>query len=91
MKYTMMAITLALLAGQAVADVDAKHGQQLHNKSCVKCHDSSVYTRKDRFVANKDSLKNQVQRCNVNVGAQWFDEDVADVTDFLNTTYYKFP
>ena len=91
MKYTMMVITLALLAGQAVADVDAKHGQQLHNKSCVKCHDSSVYTRKDRFIANKDPLKTQVQRCNVNVGAQWFDDDVADVTDFLNTTYYKFP
>lgn len=89
MKQTMMAIALVLLAGQSVADV--KHGQQLHNESCVKCHDSGVYTREDRFIANKDALKTQVQRCNVNVGAQWFDEDVADVTDFLNTTYYKFP
>ena len=89
MKHTIMAIALALLAGQTVADVE--RGQQLHNESCVKCHDSAVYTREDRFIANRDALKTQVQRCNVNVGAQWFDEDVADVTDFLNTTYYKFP
>jgi len=83
-----MAVALALLAGQTFADTE--HGQQLHNKSCVKCHNSGVYTREDRFIANKDALKTQVQRCNVNVGAQWFDEDVDDVTDFLNTTYYKF-
>ena len=57
----------------------------------MKCHDSGVYTREDRFVANKDALKTQVKRCNVNLGAQWFDDDVDDVTDYLNTTYYKFP
>jgi CxxC motif-containing protein (DUF1111 family) len=89
MKNTTMAIALALLAGQTVADVE--HGKKLHDASCVKCHDSGVYTREDRFVANKDALKTQVQRCNVNLGTQWFDEDVSDVTDFLNATYYKFP
>lgn len=88
MKNTMMAITLALLAGQSFAGIE--HGKKLHDTNCVKCHDSSVYTREDRFVTSRDSLKTQVQRCNVNLGTQWFDEDVNDVTDYLNTNYYKF-
>lgn len=88
MKHTLTAIMLATVAGQATADI--KHGQQLHDANCVKCHDSGVYTREDRFVGNKDALTTQVQRCNVNLGTQWFDEDVADVADFLNTNYYKF-
>ncbi len=88
MKNTMMAITLALLAGQSLADVE--RGKELHDANCVKCHDSSVYTREDRFVTSRDSLKTQVQRCNVNLGTQWFDEDVNAVTDYLNTNYYKF-
>ena len=88
MKNTMMAMTLALLAGQSLADVE--RGKELHDANCVKCHDSSVYTREDRFVTSRDSLKTQVQRCNVNLGTQWFDEDVNAVTDYLNTTYYKF-
>ncbi|VAW81688.1 hypothetical protein MNBD_GAMMA13-1945 [hydrothermal vent metagenome] len=89
MKYLLITMTLALLAGQSSADV--KHGQQLHDASCVKCHDNGVYTRKDRFVGDKNALTTQVQRCKANVGAQWFDEDVADVVDFLDTSYYKFP
>lgn len=88
MKHVLIAMTLALLAGQSAADV--KHGQQLHDASCVKCHDSGVYTRDDRFVGNKDALTTQVQRCNVNMGTQWFDEEVSDVVEFLNTNYYKF-
>ncbi len=88
MKTVLTAIMLATLGSQAAAD--AKNGQQLHDANCAKCHDSSVYTRKDRFVSNPAELTTQVQRCKDNVGAQWFDEDVADVVDFLNTSYYKF-
>lgn len=88
MKKTIVVTALVLTAGQASADI--KHGQQLHDANCVKCHDSGVYTREDRFISSKDALTTQVQRCNVNIGTQWFDEDVADVVDFLNTNYYQF-
>ncbi len=88
MKNTTIAVTLALMAGQSLAGIE--NGQKLHDENCVKCHDSSVYTREDRFVTSRDSLKTQVQRCNVNLGTQWFDEDVNAVTDYLNTNYYKF-
>ena len=88
MKHSIVALALTLLSGHTLADV--AHGKKLHDASCVKCHDSGVYTREDRFVTSRDALRTQVQRCNVNLGTQWFDEDVDAVTDFLNATYYKF-
>ena len=29
-------------------------------------------------------------RCNVNLGTQWFDEDVENVVNYLDQSFYKF-
>jgi hypothetical protein len=34
-------------------------------------------------------LNTKVQTCVSHFGIDWFDDDVAAVTDYLNTTYYK--
>ena len=44
----------------------------------------------DRFVGNRDALTTQVNRCNVNLGTQWFDEDVENVVNYLDQSFYKF-
>lgn len=85
--YTFAALTLFLASG---ALANAGHGKQLHDEHCTKCHDDSVYTRKDHFITSKKALAKQVNRCALNTGAQLFDEDIADITEYLNTTYYKF-
>ena len=69
---------------------DAEHGQKLHDEQCMKCHDSGVYTREDRRVANQDALVKQVKRCELNLGLQWFDSDVNDDVQHLNQSFYKF-
>ena len=81
-------LLLALTTGIALAD--AAKGKQLHDKQCMKCHDTSVYTRSDRFIKSREALAKQVNRCALNIGAQWFDEDKADVVQYLNETFYKF-
>jgi len=85
-----LALTLVLLSGSVAAATDPEHGKALLEERCTKCHDSSIYTRKDRFISSKEALFKQVSRCSINTGAQWFDEDIADVVDYLNATYYKF-
>jgi mono/diheme cytochrome c family protein len=90
MKQYAMPILALALSGSAAAATDLQHGKQLLEERCTKCHDSSVYTRKDRFITSREALAKQVNRCSLNTGAQWFDEDVADVVDYLNATYYKF-
>jgi mono/diheme cytochrome c family protein len=88
MKQTVfLAIAMMMSTG---ASADVPHGKQLHDERCMKCHDDSVYTRKDHFVTSKDELAKQVSRCASNTAAQWSDKDVADVVDYLNATYYMF-
>lgn len=88
MKQTVLFAIGVMMSTGAWADV--QNGKRLHDEGCKKCHDDSVYTRKDHFVTSKEALAKQVHRCALNTGAQWSDEDLADVVDYLNASYYKF-
>lgn len=79
----IMILATPLLAEQ-------KSGKALHDQYCQKCHDDSVYTRPDRFIKDRAALHKQVSRCGLNTGAQWFDEDVEAVVQYLDQTYYGF-
>ena len=90
-KQLMILTTTCLLAaGVLPAAAIADNGAKLHQEHCTSCHDDSVYTRKDRRVTSLAGLKKQVQRCELSQGLKWFEEDVDDVVNYLNTTYYKF-
>lgn len=74
------------LASAALAET----GQELVENHCVSCHQSEVYTRDNRFVHSYDALKEQVRRCELNLGLTWFDDQVDAVSQHLNETYYNF-
>jgi len=88
MKQTVLFAIAVMVSSGAWADV--QHGKQLLQEHCTKCHDDSVYTRKDHFVTSKQALAEQVRRCSLNAGAKWSDEDITDVVNYLNATFYKF-
>ena len=88
MKNCILLTGLLFLASSAAADI--KNGQTLHDGNCMKCHDDGMYKREDRFIKDIQGLRTQVQRCELNLGLQWFDEQIDDVTNYLNQTYYKF-
>jgi mono/diheme cytochrome c family protein len=84
-----------LLAGTAHADI--KRGEKLHNEQCIACHaarfgnnGADIYTRKNRRIHDMNGLRKQVNRCKNNLSITWFDDDVNDVVDYLNATYYHF-
>ena len=79
-----------VMASASLPATDIKHGKSLLQDNCVRCHDDSVYTREERRVTTLDSLHQQVQRCDANLGLKWFPEDINAVTEYLNTTFYKF-
>jgi mono/diheme cytochrome c family protein len=79
-----------MVAASPAVVADAARGKTLHDEHCMKCHDTGVYSRDNRFIKNSEALAKQVQRCQLSAGAQWFDEDVNDVVEYLNTTFYKF-
>ena len=49
-----------------------------------------MYTRENRRVSSLDGLQKQVERCELSLGLKWFEEDIAAVTEYLNTTYYHY-
>ena len=91
-----LAAALGTAAGVAAA-ADVAKGEALHKDHCISCHDAltggkpnSLYTRKDRRVTTLKGLKKQVKRCELSLGLRWFDDDVANVAEYLNKTYYRF-
>lgn len=92
---TIITPIFAIVPGSAVADM--ARGEQLHTTHCAACHasmfgnnGSDIYTRSDRRISNLLGLKKQVRFCEQNLGLTWFDDQIQDVTDYLNATFYKF-
>jgi len=86
---TLITTSLAM-ASSSLPAIDINHGKSLQQENCMRCHDDSMYTREERRVTTLDALKHQVQRCETNLNLTWFPEDVDAVTEYLNTTFYKF-
>ena len=92
MKTSLLTLitTGLVMASSSSAAVDINHGKSLQQQNCMRCHDDSIYTREERRVTTRDALQHQVQRCETNLDLAWFPEDVDAVTEYLNTSFYKF-
>ncbi len=89
MKFFYLPIIIVChVASSQAADIE--NGDDLHFENCTGCHDSSVYTRDDRKVQSLPRLGTQVLFCKDSLGLTWFDDEVDDVTGFLNKAYYHF-
>jgi len=89
-KISILYTLLGILAAYPLHAADISHGKSLQQKNCMGCHDDGMYTRENRRVSSLDGLEKQVRRCEMALGLKWFDEDVAAVTEYLNTTYYNY-
>jgi len=69
---------------------DISLGKELHKENCLECHKPELYERKDRTVKTLKHLRSQVLFCAVNNNVEWFDEEIDDVTAYLNAFYYLF-
>lgn len=73
-----------------VSEAQIRAGKEIHDKNCISCHDSSVYTRLERRMNNYPELLAQVRRCDANLATRLFDEEIQQVALYLNQTYYQF-
>lgn len=87
-RFYLVALTVLCLDSLQAADMD--NGDDLHFSNCTGCHDASVYTRDNRRVGNLARLETQVRFCKDTLGLTWFDDEVEDVIEYLNKTYYHF-
>lgn len=103
MKTTMKTVTLRLIpivvatlfgvaaqAETAMLPGNAANGKNLHATNCSGCHDTGVYTRKDRKLSSVEGLIGQVNGCNKQLGKNFTRDQVNDIVLHLNEAYYKF-
>lgn len=93
---TLLTSTLLLLVSQNTIAANPAHGKDLHDANCQSCHASlmggnpdRIYTRSDRRVTSIEGLKKQVTRCKTTVGVAWPEDQIQDVVEYLNTSFYK--
>ena len=80
----------AAQAETALLPGNAANGKTLHAAHCAGCHDSSVYTRKNRKIASVEGLAGQVNGCNKQLGKNFNRDQVNDIVLHLNEAHYKF-
>lgn len=83
------ALAFAAHAAPAAAG-DSAAGQILHTANCTGCHDTSVYTRKDRKIGSLDRLKEQLQDCSHLIRKEFTATEQENLVRFLNDRYYHF-
>ncbi len=85
------ALLLAATATANASDEVAKRGETLHVEHCLRCHDTSVYTREDREIQDQSQLEAQVARCAAGpADVDWDREQIQAVARYLNEAFYGF-
>lgn len=93
MKSILCVSLLILLMPSAYAASlpgDSADGKRLYDANCMGCHDTSVFTRKDRFVQSLDALKKQVTSCSHMAEKEFSASEMQDLLKYLNDQFYDF-
>jgi mono/diheme cytochrome c family protein len=85
-----LVLGLAAFCAPAAA-ADAERGRMLHETRCGECHVDSVYNRKARKARSFEALRVQVRRWSAEAGGAWSDDEIDDLTLYLNARFYHFP
>jgi hypothetical protein len=62
----------------------------LMSSACAACHDTAIYTRKDRLVRSLDSLKTRLGDCSHMAGKEFSAIEMKNIIKYLNDEFYQF-
>ena len=93
MAGSLFAVALLLLSG-LVGRVDAappaSRGELLYTTHCIACHSTQMHWRDQRRATDLDSLREQVGLWQGRALLSWSEDDIAEVTRYLNERIYRF-
>ena len=92
MKSILCVSLLILLMPSAYAELpgNSTDGSFLHDANCLGCHDTGVYTRKDRRIRSLDALKGQLANCSHMATLQLSAIETQNIIKYLNDQFYQF-
>ncbi len=76
----------------ALAEVtpNEARGGLLYSTHCSACHNATIHWREQKLATDWKSLKAQVKLWQGYTKLSWSEQDIMDVTAYLNTYYYNF-
>jgi cytochrome c553 len=93
MKIILCASLLIVLMPSAYAASlpgDNAEGKRLLDANCMKCHQTDIFTRKDRQVQSLDGLKEQLVACSHAAKKEFSASEMQDLLKYLNDQFYHF-
>ena len=88
---TSLLILLVPSAYAASLPGDSADGKRLHDANCLGCHDTGIYTRKDRHVQSLDALKKQLASCSHMAKKEFSAIETQNILTYLNDQFYQVP
>ena len=91
-QFLLLALALPLLfAAMPAAAQDGVRGRQLYETHCSDCHYQRVHQReRDKsLVRSMEDLRGQVARWAPQTRRPLSSQDLADIVDYLNGSYYR--
>lgn len=83
---SLVTVTACTESGQADPVV---RGEQIH-KVCLPCHNTTLYVSPQRKIKSLPALHEEVARWGDYYNPALSEQDVEDVTAYLNATFYQF-
>lgn len=83
-----MALTGYARAGTGTSE---SRGELLYTTHCIACHAADIHWREQKLATDWNSLVDQVRRWRSNIGLIWSEDEVDDVSRYLNALHYGFP
>jgi mono/diheme cytochrome c family protein len=87
---SIVAALFSLLLSPAAPAADAQRGRALYESRCDVCHNTGVHQRDSRKAQSYAAIREEVVRWNRTLNGAWTNEEIEDVTLFLNDRYYNF-
>jgi mono/diheme cytochrome c family protein len=91
LDYSTVFAGLVLALSAAAADLpDPERGRALYENHCVVCHTSKVHRRYPPSAIDREALRYIVRVWVEEQSLRWNENDIRDVVEYLNRTYYRY-
>ena len=90
MKPSALAVVGFGLAGMFGAVAAQSRGELLYTTHCIACHSTQMHWREQRLATDLASLREQVRLWQGRALLSWGEDDIVEVTRYLNQRIYRF-
>ena len=87
---SLLILLMPSAACAAALQGDSADGKRLHDANCMGCHDTGIYTRKDRLVGSLDALQKRLGDCSHMAKKEFSAIETQNIIKYLNDQFYQF-